>query len=514
MIVVPNSVISYANKEKFETMAQIITVISDTNGKKGNDIRHSLKNLCFYPPESTAINPLIDLLLHDLDLKEPSKYFKLLCMNLIAHSSLANASPSVTSLLTKISTKLLDLSKPKNYHHHAYLLYRVMFNFILNLPHCINILVTTLSALFTFDLKSLKTVKKKSIMGTKEIKTPIPELINEVFDLLPELIYLDNAVEQIFAEQKVIDGFVKQFDNVSERVQQSAIHFLNKIPNVPEGLLAIINPEKQQLLSRINCIGYVATHQDQFEPLINDLLTKSPNPSMRYLQFLLAEKYGNSPELISSISKNLSSNEISHSQILPLLICLENSPKFDLDEKVFHHLFNICEKERTTLAFISFLCIIYLSDEFDWMKGYACQYLSQCNQEVRKSLIKLAMKSWNSSMKFDDHIPQLRALFMQVVESFGDSLDSSILVGMLDKIIEKGFSSDFISYAKIVIDKIPMTETVVYLLLCAKRIIDQKNVDPDVLAEFQASAKNYVIHSGPILNHVYEIVFPDTNSNA
>lgn len=509
MIVVPNSVTSSVNKEGFETMAQIITVISNTNGKKEKNIRHSLKNLCFYPPESTALNPLIDLLLHELDLKETTKSFKLICMNLIAHAPLANTSASVPSLLQKISQRLLDLSKPANYHRQAFLLYRVLFNLSLYLPQNVSILISTVSELFQIDLNTLSKLKKKSIIGSKEVKTPLPDLVHEVFSLLPDLLTIENAVEQIFSDQKVVDGFLAQYQFVSDKDKISAIYLIGQMKSPPEQFLNI-DLTNTELLTRINCLEYIAASKDKYTEFINDLLSKTQSSSLRYIQLLLATRHGLSPELLASITKNINTGDIKHSQILPLFIYLTQSPRITMDENVTHQLFKICEKNESTLGFLSFMCITYVSDEIDWMKGFLHQFLLKQNKEVRQSLIRIAIRSWATAIEYDEHIDVIRPLFVETVESFGESLDYTFVEGFLGRIISKGHTDDFVENAQKVIERIPMIETVIYLLLCIRTIKDK--VTTEVLASFYETTKNYVINSGPALNTIFEAVFPPVNA--
>ncbi|OHT00133.1 hypothetical protein TRFO_08132 [Tritrichomonas foetus] len=499
MIVITNEFTASGNKEGFESLPQIVNSLSagPSNVKK---VRHSLKNLCFYPPSATVLNPLIDQFKHQL--KDQTKCFKLLCHHLITHAPLASSSSQTGDFINTLSKTICDMKKPAKSIGD---LYRVFFYFCFYTPSMQPMLIDTISKIITVDLSFLTKKKKKNKLLGSSHKSHVPELILECVQLLVEIPNFETSVRDLFQKEGIVDGFINIYKSFGMEYKRSILTFLSNIKSdsqivqVPPPLLDIINPE-DNIIDNISTANYLINHHEKFSTQIISILEKKNVPSTNLLQYRLLLKSGPSQVIYDSIAAQIEPQECN---LLPLLKFLEKSPRGTVSPEVERTLYAACQDNNITLALISFMCVCFISDETDWICNFFVDTMKKLSHTARFSLVLMLTRSWVEALDHPENKTFVRALFEKLIMEFGDCIDQKIYNAFLEKVIQSGCTDDFMEVFRDALEKLPSIESVIYILFGASTL--RQHADPSIFAEFLEVAKVYMETAGPAMLSFYEM---------
>ena len=515
MIVQANELTISGAKESFESITQIVNNLS-SSPSNASKIRHSLKNLCFYSPTIPAVSPLLELFKHEL--KDQSKYFKLLCYHLISHASLASSSTQTVNL---ISTIAKTLNSQKKITKAAPDFFRVFFYLSFFVPMTHNTLIDTIAKIITADLGFLSEKGKKG--RSKSLKpssqNAISDLIYECVKLLVELPNFEELTKSLFQKSGVVDGFVNIYKNFGKEYKLAILGFLSNIKynsqivQVPPQLLDIINPE-DNIIDNVVTAGYLINHHSKFGPQIQSLLEKKAT-STRLIQYkLLSFEDLNSISSIGSLNEPtkavgnfvMSYIKPQSSSLLPLLKYLEKVPRLEsVPVDVQRNLYQACQDSNITVAFLAFQCVCFLSDEMEWISRFFSDSLNQLSLAARKSIGIALCQSWIEALNHSENKKFVCTLFQKFIMEFGNCIDQKIYREFMLKVIETGCSDNFMEIFEEAFEKLPSEESIVFIFYGAAML--KKHTDPTLFARFIDSTNEYLETACPSMIALYENIF-------
>jgi hypothetical protein len=121
MDLITSPLADHSSKEGINTLAANLAVLQ-TVPVNTQRVRHTLKNLCFYPPQIPLLKCLFRLFMGEL--RAQTTCFRLLCFHIIRHSNFMSESPPPPGLVEELSSIVTNVKKPPKNQH---LFLRVLF---------------------------------------------------------------------------------------------------------------------------------------------------------------------------------------------------------------------------------------------------------------------------------------------------------------------------------------------------------------------------------------------------
>lgn len=544
MIVLTNENTTSGNTKGIESIPQISKSLSDSsyNLKK---IRHSLKDLCFHPPSAQILANLIELFKKEM--KSQTDCFILLCHNIITHSPYANSIPQTSDFILFLSKIITDFSKKPQKSLDQ--IFRVFFFLCLNSPSHHSLLFDTISKILTMNLDFLNKKKKKSIIIGSSHKSPYPDLISQCLIYLNEMPDFNNNAVLLLSKEDVITGLINIFKNfheeskyiftflgrLSSQIKNKKIQF--KIPqlildNIVPGddfindpfvaEYMIYNPDKFK--SQIISVLEKPSQKSEIDMKIASQEKKIANPngelnqqendqttisSVNLMQLRIVETEENIPELIlDSIKSQIESNS---SALLPLLFALQKLPRGAIsDPQLVSSLYKRVQTSNLSVAFATFMCLCFVSDEIDWLCTFFIDTMSKLTYSARCSISLVLMKSWICAL---DH-PESNKFFVieifeKMIMQFGNCIDQTMFNELLKKVIAADCADDFMNIFINSLDKLPSIESVIYIFFGAATL--KKHADKQTFQEFLDVAHGYIDNAGPAMLSFYKITIDKIN---
>lgn len=469
--------------------------------EKNKKNRHSLKLLCFHPTSASTLPVLIDLFKEEF--KAKTDYFNLLCFHLISHAPLAGSSPQISELIQSIGKLITTFSKKPN--KKLFQFYRVLFHlcFFSTIQH-------------DYLLGIIEKILTLNVDLNKESMKPYSDLIHECLFLLVDLPDFENTATNLMTRPPVVTALLNIYKSTSEtRNKLSILNFLSRIssecfylglsPNNPKLKIPIdffnIIEKNDQLLDSAIPSNFLIYNYDNFLPHISALLQKKIVSSSRIVQLRLIETKGPNEILLDSITRQITPKE---SFLLPLLRLLERVPRGAVDPKILSTLFQVCQAKNATVAFISFMCICFISDEIEWIKKYFVKIMNVFSYTPRCSIANMALKSWIAALddaEGNKHfiIPLFEILLMQ----HGNCIDQINYEIFLQKVVQERCSDAFLKVFRDCLNNLPPFESVIYILYGASQLRDL--AEPDTIESFMKAAKKYMNTGGPGMQNFYSM---------
>lgn len=460
--------------------------------EKNKKNRNSLKLLCFHSPTPQTCGIILDLFKEEF--KTKTECFPLLCYHLINHISFAVSQPQIHEVMDLLSQNLISVGKKPS--KRLFNFYRIYFYLCSYLPNHHDMLIQIITKIL------ITTVDRN-----KDIFKPVVDLQNQCIQLLVELPNFEQTATDILASPGVIDGIIKIYSTSPDRsTKLNLINFLARISStcknlkVPSGIIDVINP-KDPLIETAEIADFLIYNQNRFKSELLDLIGKKMAPSTRLIQYKMVELEGPSESLIESITSQLDTSE---SSLMPLLRLLEKSPRGIVDPGIVEVLYQACQNSSSTVAIIAFICICYISDELEWIIKYFHQTMTKFPYTARSAVVKMLLQSWTVALNDPDgNKTFVLTLFESLLMKYGDCIDQGVFASFLEKVQLANCSDDFLKVFSNTLNKLPATESVIYILFGASMI--QDFAEPETVLEFQNAAKEYMVSSGPGLRSFYRM---------
>lgn len=532
MIVLTNENAVSGNLKGIESLQSILKSITDPSSS-AKKLRHSLKDLCFQSPSPQLLEALFNLFKKDV--KTQSEYFILLCHNIIMHAHFSNAIPQTQNFLEFLSQSIASDSKKTL--KSLELLYRVFFNICHYTPSCQSLVVNTVSYILTLNLDFLKKKpKRKSFVGSS-LKNPHQDLIVECIMLLNDLPYFNSTVTELLSKADVVQGLVNIYNNFTDE-NKHILAFLSRVCSekiqIPAEILSQIPSEGSVITANSFAAQYFVSNLEKFKPHIKHLFdqqTMSSNSidipierkhlndkkdacvveldvdsrenSTSLIQLQIISDFETPPALIfDTISSDFDKNE---SSLYPLLKYLEKTTRIEKpDPKITKTLFKYCQGRNVTLAFLSFMCICFISDEIGWINTYFIEIMDKLSYTGKCQMVQMLLKSWVYAL---DHAEQnktfVRGLFELLIMKFGDCIDQSTYTTFINKVVSSGCSNDFIEIFTQALHHLPSTESVIYVFFGASLL--RGNTEQGYFDNFLQAANAYIQYAGPAMLSFYRM---------
>ena len=538
MIVLTNENTTKGNIKGTESLPQISKSLSDSsyNLKK---IRHSLKDLCFHSPSPQILANLIELFKKEL--KTQTDCFILLCHNLITHAPYANTIPQTGDFIITLAKTITESSKKPQKSLDD--IFRVFFSLCFYSPSFHSLLFDTVGKILTMSLDFLNKKKKKSIIGGSH-KSPYPDLITQCLVYLNELPDFDNYAVLLLSREDVVTGLINIFKNfhseskyiytflgrLSKQIKNGKVNF-----KIPQQILDNIVPDDDFIANPFVC-EYMIYNPEKFKSQIISVLEKSSSQSeierkiassekkiansnsapeeqedsdktrissINLMQLRIVEIEDNIPEMIlSSIKSQVESNP---SALLPLMRALQKIPRGQIsDHNLESSLYKRVQSSNLSVAFISFMCLCFVSDEIDWISTFFVDTMSKLTYSARCSISLVSMKSWIYALDHPDSNKFfVIELFEKTLNNFGNCLNQTMFSKFLQKVIDSGCADDFMMIFINSLDKLPSIESVIFIFFGAAML--KKHADQQTFQEFLDVAQGYIANAGPAMLSFYNM---------
>ena len=488
MIIISNNNLISDSKNPVDSLPVIIDSLAPTNSTK--KIRHALKNLCYYPPTTQAISPLIELFTKEI--KERSKIFYLVCYNMINHARLAQ--PSLNHLATLI-TKEFDIQKkqPKGLPD----LFRVFF-YICFYTQQNNILLDTIIKLCENATKIYSEEKKKNKKNKKP--SQYNQLFLEMIRLFPSLPDFDNSVNYLFQNEKnIINGLIDIYSNQCNTTKLSILQFLGMVKNIPMALIDLIKND-DNVINGSFVMNYIVNNKEIFGDLINKILASDNSKQLSLLQYKMTYMYGTSQDLFNSLVRTV---QPSASYFFTLLLYLEKSPRVKVPDDLLKMLYSICESSNIQVAVQAFMCICLLTDELDWLEITFINLIEKLTFAEKCSFSSFCLKSWSKSINFaETNLPFIKRLFSILMYQYGETLNHLDFIDFCNKFVENN-SDELIQILYNTLEKLPSSETVIYIFFGAS--IARKFCKPEYFEKFLSLSNEYMQTAGYSMKFIYKM---------
>lgn len=506
-IYVTNS--TFVHKSNFETINQIIACLQNKSSG-AQQIRHSLKNLCFLQPSPIILPSLIDLLIKNIF--QQSNYFKLLCFHLVNHSRFLRSISKPNQLFETIESVLLNKKQIK----YSYLILRVYYYFSLHLPN--PNLSFTFTHILSADITRINEKRRKSLMKL-DMNIPIIELIHEAISLLPSLPLPHSTIVSILTNEMVIKGILTDFIAFEKEWKIRILTSLTPII-VPEILFELL-PTTFSDIFQFQIVDFIVLNSDKFDRHIKQALSshKIPKPeTFSLLEFLIASKKYNeySQILLSSVLSSIINDNASSGDLCTALKILERNPNYSLPQITSFSLFHICNSNDPTKSSFAFSCLSLISDEIEWLQNELETLLSRYSFVFKQSLVSLLLSAWTNSMNFTNMLPQSVFPLLIILLKNSELIDTNLFNCFLMEIIRSKKIKEMLKQTKEVLDGRPTAETVILMAQAGatfQKEVDVKNEEESIdfddlgLSDFILRIRNISMSIGNGLDFICNIMF-------
>jgi hypothetical protein len=382
----------------------------------------ALRDLVFYEPTLPVARSLVDLFI--VDMKAPTKAFRLLCFHLIAHSKLAPLAPRFDDLVCELKALALNFKDPIKLNHFYV---RVLFHLCIASAAYSELLIAALERILSKNPSSEKPKKKKQ-KKAKEARAAIQRAIDEAIDLLIELAPNSDLFGRLLSRRKVLIRIALLFPTLTVEYKQRFVRFWGFVSAVPVAILELVAPDTQ-LCQGPSTVALMSHSRERFAEPIARLLAGPPLPALSLLQLRLVEMEGPTDRVLASLVRSLPDRN--WAAILALLNFLIKRPRVTLDRPAMDSLYGLVGGRNVLLAVNSLMCLSLLTEEFEWIATKIVQLLKDEPFTRRCAIVDLILDRWTAAIGHDE----VRRLFWRILErlleKFGDAIDTATFVALV-----------------------------------------------------------------------------------